>query len=550
MKNSQSKEKVECLTKKKLIVLILLVTLIVTLSFTALTYASTSPTITRLAGQTRYDTASAIAKQGWTQSDYAILAFGENYPDALASAPLAKKYNSPVLLTNTSHLPDVTKQTLLDLKVKNVFIVGGTAVISTTVESELQSVGISSTRIAGIDKYETSIKIAQQITTTPSTLFVVTGEDYSDALSTAPIAGIKQIPIILVPRKSLPDSVKNYISSVKVSKTYVIGNSDIIEDNVTDQFSSPERILGTDKYARNVAINQKFNNEFNNKGICVATGEGFADALTGAAYASRLSLPIVFVNNASPIGTKNYCQERLINPAESLINVFGGTAVVPDRVIEDLNNTTSDPTQPILIPNPTIPVPTSKTKLSVEIERHYTALQDLNVNYLRLKDQLNRQISRIGALQSSPDTQLQLSNVNDQLKNAESDYNQKVLTENVLYSTNISTPPVLTSIQMTSPKIVNVGNQVIINANISANILGVSKGSLQYYSPSGNSWRDINLAYDTKLKTWTGSYTIQPTDEKGMWVLHNMYIEDTAGNYRTIFKINLSQEDMLDFAVN
>jgi serine protease Do len=120
-----------------------------------LTYASTSPTITRLAGQTRYDTASAIAKQGWTQSDYAILAFGENYPDALASAPLAKKYNSPVLLTNTSHLPDVTKQTLLDLKVKNVFIVGGTAVISTTVESELQSVGISSTRIAGIDKYET-----------------------------------------------------------------------------------------------------------------------------------------------------------------------------------------------------------------------------------------------------------------------------------------------------------------------------------------------------------------------------------------------------------
>lgn len=537
--------------KKKQIVLTLLIALIITLSTTASSYASTSPPMTRLAGQTRYDTASAIAKQGWTQSDYAILAFGENFPDALSSAPLAKKYNAPILLTNTSNLPDVTKQTLIDLKVKEVFIIGGTGVVSTSVESELQSMEINSTRIAGIDRYETSIKIAQQIAETPSTLFVVTGEDYPDALSVAPIAGIKQIPIILVPKNSLPDSVKKYISSVNVTKTYVIGYSDVIKDTVTKQLSKPERILGTDKYARNITINMKFNDSFTNNGTCVVSGEGFADALTGVAYASIKSLPIVFVKNASPVATKDYYHSR--NSDGSSVYVFGGAAVVPDSLIQDLNNTTPNPTQPT--------EPTTGTKLAEEMKRHSDAVQALNLDYLRLKSQLYTLISKISTLPSSPETQLQLNNVEEQLKNAENDFNQKVKTENDLHIENMSkisvensksdtTPPVLNRVQMTSPKVVSVGDKVTIKASISDDKSGVLKGSLQFYSPSGNSWRDINLSYDSNLKGWTGSYTIEPTNEKGIWVLHNMYIEDTAGNYKIVYKINLPRADILDFTVN
>lgn len=43
----------------------------------------------RIYGETRYDTAANIAKDGWKQADYAIIANGENYPDVLAAAPLA-----------------------------------------------------------------------------------------------------------------------------------------------------------------------------------------------------------------------------------------------------------------------------------------------------------------------------------------------------------------------------------------------------------------------------------------------------------------------------
>ena len=297
-----------------------------------------SPIVTRLAGVDRYETASQIAKSGWPQSDYAIIAFGENYTDALSSAPLAKKYNAPILLTTSSNLTSTTKQTLIDLQVKNVFIIGGTGVIFASVESELQTMGIITTRIFGNDKYDTAIKVAQQITTTtttPSTIFVVTGEDYPDALSVASIASIKQIPIILVPNDSIPDSVKNYISSINVSKTYVIGYSDIISDNVFKQFPNAERILGSDKYARNIAVNQLFNSDFKSENICVATGEGFADALTSTTYCAKISEPIILINNDSPTNTKCYYRQRLSNASN--VYVFGGTGIIPDSVMQNLN---------------------------------------------------------------------------------------------------------------------------------------------------------------------------------------------------------------------
>jgi Putative cell wall binding repeat 2. len=44
-----------------------------------------------------------------------------------------------------------------------------------------------------------------------------------------------------------------------------------------------ERIVGGDRYSRNIAVNQKFNNEFS-PGICVASGETFPDALSGSSY--------------------------------------------------------------------------------------------------------------------------------------------------------------------------------------------------------------------------------------------------------------------------
>lgn len=371
---------------KKLLNSISMITLSLTLLFStffipiqtlASTTTSSTPTINRLAGFDRYETASKIAKNGWLQSDYVILAYGENYPDALSASPLAKKYDAPILLTTSNNLPPTTKQTLIDLQTKNVIIIGGTGVISSSIDTELQSMNINVTRIFGNDKYETSIKIAEQITTTPSSIFACTGEDYSDALSVSPIASLKQIPIILVPNDTMPDSIKNYINSnsTNITKSYVIGFSDVINDNIANQFPNNERILGSDKYSRNIAINQKFNSIFDINHICLSTGEQFADALTGSAYASKISSPIILVNFNSPIDTKSYYQQRLVNSTNPNITIFGGTSVVPDSVIDGLNTL------------PSIPIDTqlSPTEISQQVSP--------SVVYIEVFDQYNNKFS-------------------------------------------------------------------------------------------------------------------------------------------------------------
>lgn len=296
-------------------------------------YASQSPTVNRLAGYDRYETAVQIAREGWQLSVNAVLAYGENYPDALAAVPLAKKLNAPILLTNKDSLNPQTSTVLQDLKVKIVYIVGGTAVIPSDIEKQLTNAGYVVKRISGQDKYDTAIKIAYELGDS-NEVVVTTGDDYADALSIGPIAAEKQMPIILVPKEEITSSIQNYISSKKITKTYVVGDQSIISDNVVNKFSNPERILGHDKYARNIAILNRFTNSYQHDKLCLATGENFADALAGAVYAAKKNGAVALVRSDLPDLSRNFLRDNTTYLTS--VTVFGGEAVVPTSLIQDV----------------------------------------------------------------------------------------------------------------------------------------------------------------------------------------------------------------------
>lgn len=301
--------------------------------------ATASPSVHRIAGYTQYDTAAAIAKEGWVQSDYAILAYGGNFPDALAAAPLAGKYNAPVLLTEAASLTPITKQTLLELKVKSVFIVGGNAVVSQTVANQIDEMGINVTRLAGHDKYDTAIVIAKQIGMGQG-ITVVTGDDFADALSISAVSALSNYPIILAPKNYLPESIQQYLSSNTISRTFLIGSLDQISESVSSQFPNVERITGNDKYTRNLAVLKRFDSNLEFSTIFLATGNGFADALAGSAYAARTKAPILLVDNVI-----NYDIVSYLNAKYSLtkqLNILGGEAVMPSTIVQKYANPSTD----------------------------------------------------------------------------------------------------------------------------------------------------------------------------------------------------------------
>lgn len=316
------------LFKKPLISSVLM--LILTFSISIPVLGNTTANAYRLAGHDRYDTAATIAKKGWTQSDYAILVNGENFPDGLVATFVAKQYNAPILLSQKDYLPQATKQMLIDLKVKKVILIGGKAVLGYNHEI-FRNMGIEPTQWAGEDRYVTSIVAASQFPNV-SEIVITTGEDFADALSVSSIAAYKNMPIILVPKDNIGYDTQAFIKQFNITKTYVIGDVDIISENVTKQFPNPERITGVTKYDRNINIINRFRSDINGKNVLIATGNNYADALAGSAYAAKTNSPIVLVGNILSSSTRNYLNSNL---SGKTLYILGGEGAVSSSIFND-----------------------------------------------------------------------------------------------------------------------------------------------------------------------------------------------------------------------
>lgn len=289
----------------------------------------------RLGGANRYETSVQISKNGWPNgSAYVVLATGNNYPDALSAAPLAQKYNAPILLTDKT-LPEITLSEILRLQPTQIFICGGTGVVSKAIETQLNTIGISTERLEGSDRYATSVAIAKKLGVSSGELIVVNGYEWSDALSVSPIAAQKGIPILLTDKDALPDSIKSFINSSHFSKSYVLGNTSLISNQVKNKLPDSERIEGSDKYQRNVNILKKFEDSLDLSKICIATGADFPDALSGSALAANLSSAIVLVDNSSLKSVTTQYSANSLKQTDDVF-VFGLQAVVSDNVISKL----------------------------------------------------------------------------------------------------------------------------------------------------------------------------------------------------------------------
>jgi len=88
-------------------------------------------TMERWAGADRYATAASISSNTYPLgATTAYLASGENYPDALAGAPVAARAGAPLLLTGRDCVPASTRAELTRLGATNIVVLGGTSAVS------------------------------------------------------------------------------------------------------------------------------------------------------------------------------------------------------------------------------------------------------------------------------------------------------------------------------------------------------------------------------------------------------------------------------------
>lgn len=192
------------------------------------------PNVRRIGGVNRYEVAYLIAKE-LPASDKVIMAFGQNFPDALAIAPFAARNGYPILLTDTANLPTKTREALAARNAKGSIVVGGEGSVSANVFRQLPS----PIRIGGKDRYEVAANIVQTLNLNTNKAFVATGLTFADALTGSVLAAKEDAPILLTGPNSLPDVINNLISEKGIYTFTILGGYGSVSQNVIKQSGGP-----------------------------------------------------------------------------------------------------------------------------------------------------------------------------------------------------------------------------------------------------------------------------------------------------------------------
>lgn len=283
-------------------------------------------------GKDRYQTAVEVSKNTFDKADTVILASGKNFPDALAASTYAGIAKAPILLTSDSKItPEVLKE-IERLGAKNVVVVGGTSLIPDKILKVLKDKGITVERISGKDRFETAIKLFNSKVTDKENIIIANGDNFADALSIAPYAGIKGYGIILTNGKTIDKSVLKAAKNV----TIVGGTSSVseeLEKELKDMKLDVTRVKGSDRYETSLAIAKKFFGDA--KFAVVSNGQDFPDSLTGAVIGINKNAPMLLVkNNEINKDIVKFLEEKDLEE----ITIVGGSTSVGENVRKSLKS--------------------------------------------------------------------------------------------------------------------------------------------------------------------------------------------------------------------
>ena len=174
-------------------------------------------TVTRIDGRDRFEVNANAISLKYKSNGHVVIASGDIYTDALYGVSFADTINSPVLLSKKDRLTEHVLQLIKALGVKKATLIGGTNTLSSGVEAQLRSMGIVFDRIAGANRYSGSVAVAESSYKNPQNVVIASGEVFSDALVSAPLAQKLNAPILLVRKDRLAIETTQYLKDKKLS---------------------------------------------------------------------------------------------------------------------------------------------------------------------------------------------------------------------------------------------------------------------------------------------------------------------------------------------
>jgi len=176
--------------------------------------------VERLSGFDCYETGMVMTEKADVEYGTPVfLVSGESFPDALSAASFVGDKQYPALLVGKNYLADKTKDYIASNKPATVYIVGGEAAISQSVEVQVKELvpTASIQRLAGNDRFDTAGAVLNEFSASPQAVYLANGFDFSDALAGSTLAArMGDLVLLIDPNlETLPPATEAYLKKLR-----------------------------------------------------------------------------------------------------------------------------------------------------------------------------------------------------------------------------------------------------------------------------------------------------------------------------------------------
>lgn len=188
--------------------------------------------VKRLAGKSRYDTNISILKEAGVADSDILVCTGEDFADSLSASAVGK----PIFLVPKAGLNEVQREYLKTINIKDVYLIGGTGVVSESTKKAFKSYDENGVvdRVSGSNRYLTSVAVAQKFFKTESKSAVLAyALNYPDGLSGGPLAMSLEAPLLLVDNNGYKDAMV-FADKAGINKGVVLGGPTLISNKVAN----------------------------------------------------------------------------------------------------------------------------------------------------------------------------------------------------------------------------------------------------------------------------------------------------------------------------
>ncbi|MEP6855089.1 MAG: cell wall-binding repeat-containing protein [Pedococcus sp.] len=207
--------------------------------------------------------------------------------------------------------------------------------------STTAATAVTTARLAGANRYATSVAISKANFAAPQEVVVVaSGLNFPDALGAGPFAALVEAPLLLVPTSGkLPVETAAELDRLKTQTVVVVGGPSSVNADMVRQLEVHTankvayQVDGANRYDTAAQLTEGFSPALTGVPVYLASGTTFPDALGGGGAAS-LSGGFLLLTSPTKLPAETTAALKRVKPSDVI--VLGGPSSISNTVLSQV----------------------------------------------------------------------------------------------------------------------------------------------------------------------------------------------------------------------